>query len=286
MSMSGKKYATCFREGVPLPPGIIGKSRAFLRNVALSVNSAVNRGLEDNFLRCLHCHYVFDDQKESFERILCRLKEYGEFVDTDTCIEMIQGTREIDKKYYHLSFDDGFRNNFTNAVPILEKHEIPAIFFVPSALIEADFDKVRVYCLETTKYNSVIEMLRWSDLREMLSAGFEIGSHTRTHARFSMISNNETLMRDEILGSKNELESRLDYECKYIAWPYGRLADVDDKSLKMAESAGYIACFGAYRGSIRPNTTNIFSIPRHHFEAQWPASHVLYFARGNMESKI
>ena len=199
---------------------------------------------------------------------------------------MLQGERKIDKRYYHLSFDDGFRNNFTNALPILKKHEVPAIFFVPSSLIDASIDKTKKYCLETTKYNSVIEMLKWSDLREMLSLGYEIGSHTKTHARFSAISHNKQLMEDEILGSKKQLEDNLDYECKYISWPYGTLTDADDKSLETAKIAGYTACFGAYRGTIMLNKTDIFSIPRHHFEAQWPISHVMYFARGNMEIKI
>lgn len=284
--MNDKDYATHWRQAAPLPSGIIGESRAFLRNGILSISSALNKTSEVNFLRCLYCHYVFDDQKEDFERLILRLKKSGKFIDTDTCIEMLQGKRKIDQRYYHLSFDDGFRNNFTNALPILKKHEVPAIFFVPSSLIDASIDKTKKYCLETTKYNSVIEMLKWIDLREMLSLGYEIGSHTKTHARFSAISHNKQLMEDEILGSKKQLEETLDYECKYISWPYGTLTDADDKSLEMAKNAGYTACFGAYRGTIMPNKTDIFSIPRHHFEVQWPISHVMYFARGNMEIKI
>jgi hypothetical protein len=92
-------------------------------------------------------------------------------------------------------------------------------------------------------------------------------------------------MEDEILGSKKELEANLNYECKYISWPFGKLTDADSKSLKMVKDAGYAACFGAFRGTVEPGTTDIFSIPRHHFEVQWPISHVEYFARGNMEVK-
>jgi peptidoglycan/xylan/chitin deacetylase (PgdA/CDA1 family) len=154
---------------------------------------------------------------------------------------------------------------------------------VPSSLIDANWADTQKYCLETTRYRSVIETLKWSDLREMVSFGYEIGSHTKTHARFSEISNDKLLMEDEILGSKKELEASLDYECKYISWPYGRLTDADDKSLEMVKNAGYAACFGAYRGTVLPGTTDIFSIPRHHFEVQWPTSHVMYFAKGNME---
>jgi len=278
-------YATHWRQAAQLPSGIGENIRAFLRSVFLTFSSFVNRGEENAYLRCLYCHYVFDDQIDDFERLIIELKKTGEFVDTDTCIQMLKGEKNIERRYYHLSFDDGFRNNFTNAFPILKKYDIPAIFFVPSSLIEADWEDIQNYCLNTTLYNEVIEMMSWKDLSELISEGYEVGSHTKTHARFSDISKDVTLMEDEILGSKKELESNLDYECKYISWPFGRLTDADSESLRMVKSAGYKACFGAYRGTVQTSFTDIFSIPRHHFEVQWPISHIKYFARGNMEVK-
>ena len=281
--MIDNDYTTYWRQGAQLPAGIVGKSRNLLRNFALSVSSIVNKKSEKNYIRCLYCHYVFDDQRNEFELLITELMKMGEFVDTDTCIQMLQQKRKIDKKYYHLSFDDGFRNNFTNALPILMKHKVPAIFFIPTSLIDANWNDTKKYCLKVAKYPSVIEMLRWKDIREMVSHGYEIGSHTKTHTRFSTISGNELMMDDEILGSKKELEANLGCECKYISWPYGTLADVDEESLKMVRTVGYKACFGAFRGSVRPESTNIFSIPRHHFEVQWPIAHIKYFARGNKE---
>jgi peptidoglycan/xylan/chitin deacetylase (PgdA/CDA1 family) len=281
--MSEIEYAKHWKQAAPLPFGFAGKSRAFFRNALLTAISVANRSLEEKFVRCLFCHYVFDDQKARFERIIMKLKDTGQFIDTHTCIQMLQGKKKIDRRYYHLSFDDGFRNLFTNALPILRKHEVPAIFFVPSSLIEASWEKTQKYCLESTGYNSTIEMFRWNDLKEIMSLGYEVGSHTKTHARFSDISHKAALLEDEILGSKIDIEAKLGNECKYISWPYGRLTDADDESLKTAKGAGYCACFGAYRGTILPGRTDLFSIPRHHFEVQWPISHIEYFARGNME---
>ena len=283
--MKQNNYAIHWRQAAPLPSGIAGKVRSVLRDSFLSVSSFMNRSADDSYLRCLYCHYVFDDQREDFERLITQLTRIGKFVDTDTCVKMLKGEIKIDKKYYHLSFDDGFRNNFTNALPILEKHEVPAIFFVPSSLVEANWTDTENYCLNTTRYQAVIEMLKWNDLRELISRGYEIGSHTKTHARFSAISNNKLVMEDEILGSKKELEDKLNCECKYISWPFGRLTDADNESLRTVKNAGYAACFGAYRGTVLPGSTDIFRIPRHHFEVQWPISHTKYFARGNMEVK-
>ena len=90
-------------------------------------------------------------------------------------------------------------------------------------------------------------------------------------------------MEDEIFGSKADIERQLGMPCPYISWPYGRLSDADDRSLAMVREAGYEACFGAWRGQVLPGHTDQFSIPRHHFEPQWPLSHVRYFASGARE---
>ena len=280
--MEPNDYATRWRQAAPRPSGARGKIRAALRHSLLSASSFINRSLDNTFLRCLYCHYVFDDQRVDFERLILELVRLGEFVDTDSCVQMLRGERAIDNRYFHLSFDDGFRNNFTNALPILRKHDIPAIFFVPSSRVEANWTDTANW-LSTTLYNGVIETLRWDDLRKIISYGYEIGSHTKTHARLASISNNKAAMEDEILGSKKELEDKLNTQCKYLSWPFGRTTDTDAASLAAVRKAGYDACFGGYRGTIRVRSTDVFNIPRHHFEVQWPIAHSKYFARGNME---
>lgn len=254
------------------------------RDLSLSALARLQRRGEERFLRNLYCHYVFDDQLKEFEQIVVRLKQLGTFVDTPTCVAMAKGERPIDGAYFHLSFDDGFKNNFANAAPILHRHRVPCMFFVPSGLIDADWETTADYCLNTAEYRAVIEMASWDDLRRAQDLGFEIGSHTRTHARFSQISSDPVRMRDEIAGSKVELEQYLGAPCDYISWPFGKPSDADPASLGFVTTAGYRACFGAYRGTVRPGETDIFSIPRHHFEAQWPISHIQYFAQGNRES--
>lgn len=277
-------YATAWRDAVPPPARGIAGLRAAVRSGALSTMSRLARGPADRFVRCLYCHYVFDDQVAAFERLVLRLKSLGTFIDTNALLDMLAGRRPVDGRYLHLSFDDGFRNNVTNALPVLRRHAVPAIFFVPTALVGAGWDRARDYCLNVTHYRAVIEMMTWDDVRAVLDAGYEVGSHTRTHARFSAISTERRHLEDEIAGSKHDLESRLGCRCRFISWPYGRVTDADASSVDFTREAGYDACFGAFRGSVRPGATDPYRIPRHHFEAQWPLSHVEYFARGNRET--
>jgi hypothetical protein len=247
-------FATSWRAAVQPASRPLDRMRSFARRSMLSALAAVRRGSADRFVRCLYCHYVFDDQRTDFERIIVRLKDMGTFVGTDQLLAMLAGERPVDGRYFHLSFDDGFRNNFTNAL------------------------------LDVTHYRSVIETLRWDDLKAMLDAGYEVGSHTRTHARFSAMSADHARLEDEILGSKQDLETALGYRCRYISWPYGRTTDADTSSVGFTKAAGYDACFGAFRGSVIAGETDRYRIPRHHFEPQWRPDHVEYFARGNMEA--
>lgn len=276
-------YSTRWREAVSLPKSFSGRAKRVARDTALSLAAMVPSRRQPTFLRCLYCHYVFDDQLDKWERILVQLKRLGQFVSTDEAAEMVAGSRAIDGRYFHLSFDDGFRNNYTNAFPILRKHGIPAMFFIATAMMDGTWTEADWYRRERTFNAGTLELMRWDDVRHMRDSGYEIGSHTRTHARFTDISGDPRRLEDELVGSKQDLENALGVPCKYISWPYGGKQDADSLSLNAVKQAGYAACFGAYRGSIIPGRTDRFQIPRHHFEAHWPLRHIRYFAEGHME---
>ena len=243
----------------------------------------ISRPANTPSLRVLYCHYVFDDQRREFEAVIRYVRSIGEFIGIDEVLEVLEGRRPIEHNLFHLSFDDGFKNVVTNALPVLREHGVPAAFFVPTAIISAPAEQVEKYCRATTNYPSVIEIATWDDLEKACAAGLEIGSHTRTHVRLSEVSRSKAAIEDEIFGSKADLERRLGRDCNYISWPYGRTTDADAQSLQTVEKAGYRACFGAFRGRVIPKITDRFRIPRHHFEVQWPLSHVKCFAHGAME---
>ena len=65
--MEQNNYATRWQQAVQRPSEIAWKMRAILRSSFLSVASFMNRSENDSYLRCLCCHYVFDDQREDFD---------------------------------------------------------------------------------------------------------------------------------------------------------------------------------------------------------------------------
>lgn len=248
----------------------------------LSALASIPRRRTGPRLRLLYCHYVFDDQVSRFDAVLQTLRSMGAFVDTVTAIEIVKGNLPIARDVFHLSFDDGFKNIVSNAAPILRRHEIPAIFFVSTGFI-AETTKSASAPLRSP-WPSNIEMASWNDLEKAMSMGLEIGSHTRTHARFSELSGSVTAIEDELYGSKEDITRRLG-ACRYISWPYGRISDADDSVLTAVEKAGYDACFGAFRSPVIAGVTNRFRIPRHHIEVNWPDPHIRYFASGGLERR-
>jgi peptidoglycan/xylan/chitin deacetylase (PgdA/CDA1 family) len=74
-------------------------------------------------------------QKEQFEKQLRYFKENFRIVSLR---EICENSTDDGKHTVALTFDDGFLNNYTTALPLLEKYEIPATFFVCSAAINDD----------------------------------------------------------------------------------------------------------------------------------------------------
>ena len=275
-------YATRSYEAIKGPVRIKDRIRTTLRDAYLSVFDHVTPWPHDCFLRCLYCHFVFDDQVGPFTEVLNTLRQTGEFVDTDRAVAMVAGREPIDGRYFHLSFDDGFRSIIRNAMPILANLGIPAIFFVPSGIIGASWDAAKIYSLETTNNRAVMEIATWDDLKTARDCGIEIGSHTRTHARLSAIVDEDQLVH-EIFASKQEIEDQLEVDCNYISWPFGTEKDVGPLALNLIRDAGYRACFSAIRGAVKSNSNDLMRIPRHHFELHWPLSHIASFCKGAKE---
>ena len=147
--MSNKNYANISSQALLSSPGLFNKGRKLFRHLILDFISSFNKTIDNNFLRCMYLHCVFDDQIKQFEELIKNLMELGVFVDTETLVKMLRGEKEIDGRYFHLSFDDGFKNNYTNAIPILTKYNIPCIFFIPTAIIGASWEVTKNYCLNS-----------------------------------------------------------------------------------------------------------------------------------------
>jgi len=85
----------------------------------------------------------------------------------------------------------------------------------------------------------------------MKAAGFEIGSHTKSHSDLTKENEGESdgayraRIKTELLGSKQILDKRLRQDTMYIAYPYGRY---NERILEVSEQVGYTLGFSVKRG--------------------------------------
>lgn len=142
-----------------------------------------------------------------------------------------------------ITFDDGHRSVFDKALPVLERLGLKATVFVCTELVGG--------VLPT---DPSAPALSWSELRELAEAGWEIGSHTATHARLTMLSDVE--LRAELRDSREHIESELGSVCSSLAYPYGL---VDRRVEEEAASAGYVIGFTVPRRLYPPT---VFRWPR------------------------
>jgi len=115
-----------------------------------------------------------------------------------------------------LTFDDGFRNFYTEAFPILQAHGFSATVFLVTDLCGLHNDwSGNPPDLRRS------ELLSWKDIRELDADGIEFGSHTRTHPDLTRLSLEQ--LSTEMLDSKAEISDRLGHDVTTFAYPYGRL---------------------------------------------------------------
>ena len=115
-----------------------------------------------------------------------------------------------------LTFDDGFKNFYSEAFPILNDHGYRATVFLVT-----DFcGKHNDWAGNPPKLPRS-EILKWSEVRELSGNGVEFGSHTKTHPDLTRTS--AAVLEDEILNSKSALDDALGTETVSFAYPFGRV---------------------------------------------------------------
>lgn len=145
------------------------------------------------------------------------------------------------KKVVAVTFDDGMRSVLDRAAPVLRALGLPATVFVPTDLVGGDgpMSWPGVERWVAGPYVRELVPLGWDELRQLRDEGWEIASHTRTHARLIRLDDAE--LREELEGSRSRLEEELGEPCRTLAYPYG---EADERVIEAARAAGYEAACG------------------------------------------
>ena len=143
-----------------------------------------------------------------------------------------------------ITFDDGYRDNFVVAFPILKNYNFPATIFVTTDLMGKS-DK------------RGLDRMSIEDLQQIERSGLvSIEPHTKSHPRLSQLSTEA--LHEEVVGSKHFLEVALNKRCRFFAPPYGAY---NAETLELLRASGIQASFTVKEGTVSEGSA-LLELPR------------------------
>lgn len=144
------------------------------------------------------------------------------------------GEERLPRKPVVITFDDAYQETLELAQPVLSQAGFSATVFVVSHAVGKNnfWDQGQVPCADA------------GTLRQLAGQGWEIGSHSQTHAHLPRLD--DRALAAEVLGSRLDLEQLLGAEVLAFSYPYG---EWDSRVRDAAASTGYRAACATSPGT-------------------------------------
>jgi len=142
-----------------------------------------------------------------------------------------------------LTFDDGCRNFIEHALPVLQERHFPATVFVISG-----------YCGKRNEWPGQwpgaprLDLMSWSELRDIARAGIEIGAHTANHPDLTKLGESEA--DHEMEDSRAAIERELGTAVEAFAYPYGAV----NETVRRLARRGFAYSCGTRLGFVQPGS--------------------------------
>ena len=179
---------------------------------------------------------------ENFERQMHYLKDKGfSVIPLDEFVEGIKNRRRFAHNTVVITIDDGYKNNFTYAYPILKKYGFPATIF-----------------LITNKIGTNADFLSWDEVKEMSKNNISFGGHTKNHAYLPSVDKKDVLW-NEIAGCQKAIEEHIGIPVDYFCYPLGGFTE---EAKMLVKKAGYKGACVTNRGFAILNRTELYELHR------------------------
>lgn len=177
------------------------------------------------------------------------LSEYGfKIVPLSFLLRSIQaGNYRILRKKVVITFDDGYQDFITNALPILLDHEVPATVFLVTDMLGGR--------ASWSEAGTNVRLMSEAEVRYIKAKGISLGSHTATHENLTRL-NHEDLQRQ--LKDSHDSLNRLGESFYAFSYPWGQWSG---QVVDAVKAAGY-ECALAVGEQTRLTAANTYCLPR------------------------
>jgi peptidoglycan/xylan/chitin deacetylase (PgdA/CDA1 family) len=218
---------------------------------ALYLHEVLARWCGRQFMTILLFHRVTDAIPEDgltvgttrFRSICSMLAREFRVVGLGEIFRILREKQAIPRRTVAITFDDCYHDNLA-AARVLAEFALPATFFIPTAYVGTD----RVF--DWDRALPRMPNLTWEDIREMARLGFEIGSHTVSHANLGAVPDEQA--RAELVDSRAVIEDETGQAVRWFAYPFGGQHHLRPEYVPLIREAGYDGAVSAYGGFVRP----------------------------------
>ncbi|MBI1863726.1 polysaccharide deacetylase family protein [Candidatus Woesebacteria bacterium] len=168
-------------------------------------------------------NWAFSVKPKNLEKQMDYMLDNYESWSLSDLEKYLKGRKKLTKNVFIVTFDDGYRNLLKSIDLFKSKSIYPTVFLL------SDKEKIKRKEISSKKL-----ILKESDILILKSAGWEIGSHSKTHPNFWKLDENK--LEEEIKGSKLNLEKNLNLKVNYFAYPKGKYTK---NALNIVKKSGY-----------------------------------------------
>ena len=140
-------------------------------------------------------------------------------------VALLEGREVLPTKTVVLTFDDGFRNFYSEAFEVLNEYNFTATVF----LVTDHCGKRNDWAGNPPELPRS-KLLSWPEIRELAGQGIEFGSHTKSHPDLTRLSTDD--VENEIVTAKAVIADALGREVTTFAYPFGRINSVVRRIVK------------------------------------------------------